>query len=285
MNYIKIKFTPENPGSGFFSNYLGVISTIIVATRNYQNLIPYIDVSNTWFNPTFDFDTSVCEDPTINPWDWWFENPKLNPSDILHEMSIDYGPISHVPTNFKNNINLDLGRKLASQFCPIHTNILEEIQTLYEKHFLGKTTLGIMARGTEMLQFHLNYPKVKSNTWATIISEYLQKYPNIDNIFVVTDDNEILENILEFYPDIVYFKDFFRKTTQPDHLIGQYRHKPWWLTPLDGDILTHRKKLGKECIIQSTLLSKCPHVIGAHSGVTNGAYFFNNTPFTQFTVI
>ena len=131
MSYLKIKFTPENPGAGFFSNYLGVISTII-ATRNHQNLIPYIDASNTWFNPTFNFDTSICEDPTINPWDWWFENPKLNSNDILgmYEASINYEPLTHTPTVFKENVNLDLGKKLASQFCPIYTDILEEIQTL-----------------------------------------------------------------------------------------------------------------------------------------------------------
>ena len=282
MNYGRIHFEGA-PSSGFFSNYFGVMSTMLDLHYNHK-LFPYVDSSNTWWNPTFNFETLIAEDLNINPWNWWFQQDKSFNIKECPNVKVNYSNISHIPNQFHQNSLLSHAREMDLKYCKLQPYITLEINTLFERYFVNKNILGVMARGTEMLKFHKEYPKVDSNVWGHIIKNFLNDHPDIDNIFLVTDDNEILNNILEVAPQAIYLKDFFRKTTQTDHEINN-KYKPGWLTSPSTNDLNHRKRLGEECIIQAKLLSKCQSFLGTYSGFTNAAQFFNHAGFKDFYIV
>ena len=173
-NYGRIHFE-ESPSSGFFSNYFGVISTMLDCHFKY-NLFPYVDTSTTWWNPTFNFETLTPEDLSINPWDWWFKQEK--PLNIDSNVKINYSNISHVPNQFHSNPSLPHARAIDLEYCKLQPHIINKINSLEKKYFSNKNILGVMARGTEMLKFHKEYPKVTSNTWGDIIKDFLDNQPH-----------------------------------------------------------------------------------------------------------
>lgn len=279
-NYGIIKFTNPGDSGGFFSNYFSALSTSAVCLNN--NLIPYVDASNTWFNPTCDFENNNVKDSNINPWNWWFKQSLYSPKDI-YEIEIFREYISHNPLIFNSQSNLDYFRNIAENHFKIQNHIFEEENLLYEMYFRNKTTLVILARGTEILLYHPEYPKVKLQSWPEIIEIYLKDNPYINNIFLVSDDNEIIDTILSKFPYTFYLKNFFRKTNQSKEMIDN-NHKPWWLiSPTNNP--NHRKRLGEECLIQAKLLSRCEYFIGTCSGISNAVQFFNNNKFIKSNII
>lgn len=275
-----IRFTNPRNSGGFFSNYFSALSSSERCMRN--NLIPYVDATNTWFNPTCNFEQDTVDDFTINPWNWWFKQ-SLDKEGLLYEMGIDREPIVHNPLTFNTQTNLDYFRGISDTYFQIQDHILEEEEIFYRKYLENRINLAILARGTEMLLYHPEYPKVKLQDWSNIVEMYLKENPNIDNIFLVSDDNEIIDTITNKFPDTVYLRNFFRKTTQSSELIKD-RYMPWWLNSPIGDP-NHRRRLGEECLIQARLLSRCQYFLGTCSGISNAVQFFNSNNFIKSSII
>lgn len=279
-DYGVIRFNNPGDSGGFFSNYFSILSTLVICLKN--ELIPYIDASNTWFNPTCNFEQNNVQNSDINPWDWWFEQSLESVNDA-YEIEIFRDFISHNPLTFNTQLYLNHFRNLANNYLKIQNYIIEEENLLHEKYLKNKTTLGILARGTEMLLYHPEYPKVKLQSWPEIIEVYLNKNPNINNIFLVSDDNEIIDAIVSKFPETIYLKHFFRKTNQSKEMIDN-KFMPWWLISPTNDP-NHRKRLGEECLIQAKLLSRCEYFLGTCSGVSNAVQFFNNNKFIKSNII
>ena len=273
-NYGRITFPRPSDSGGFFSNYFSVVSTIGVC--RIKELMPYVDSTNTWFNPTCDFENDRVLDSSINPWDWWFIQNKEE-SATYTDLDLDRSGIPHVPKFFIAVPVMGIYKALAKEFCKIQPHILEEEESLYKQHIEGKNTLGVLARGTEMLVHHQEYPKVMPLDWPGKIKFCLEQNPDIDSIFLVSDDKRIIESVVEAYPQTRYLEHFFRSTNQTEEELSN-KIKPWWLSSTD-DLLTHRKRVGEESLIQTRLLSRCPYFIGSHSGMFNAVNFFNETPF------
>lgn len=273
-SYGRISFSRPSDSGGFFSNYFSVLSTMGVCIL--KKTIPYVDSTNTWFNPTCDFKNDTVTDPSINPWDWWFIQNKEEGKEIV-EIGLDRGGISHNPKEFVNHPNIPIFREMAKDFCKIQPHILDEEIMWYEKYLEGKNTLGILARGTEMLVNHLEYPKASAEAWPQIIKYCLEQNPDINNIFLVTDDKRILESVLNTYPETKYLENFFRSSNQTEEELAD-KHSPWWLFSPTNDP-NHRKRVGEEALIQTRLLSKCNYFVGSYSGMSNAVNFFREVPF------
>jgi hypothetical protein len=241
-----------------------------------KNLTPYVDTTNTWFNPTCDFKNNLVTDSSINPWEWWFVQEKQEGIPV-EEVGLDRSGITHNPKDFSKHPNTPIFRGIAKEFCKIQPHILGEEETLYKEHIEGKTTLGILARGTEMLLHHPEYPKAPVQAWPEIIKFCLDQNPDIDNIFLVSDDKRIIESVLNAYPETKYLKNFFRSTDQTEEELAD-KYSPWWLFSPSGDP-NHRKRVGEESLIQTRLLSRCSHFVGSYSGMSNAVNFFRENPF------
>lgn len=273
-----IKFNSIADSAGFFSNYFSVLSTMRDCLQ--RDLIPYVDASNTWFNPTCDFKNNIVTDSTINPWNWWFDQSIDGPS---YDVPLNRAYINHKPSHFADQPGLAAFREIADKHCKIKKHILDEESKLHKEHLQDKKSLGILARGTEMLIHHPEYPKVQLETWPQIVEAYLNNFSDIDTIFVVSDDSQIINTIQAASTKVVYLKDFFRRTTQPDEAVAN-KHQPWWLTSPTGDP-NHRRRLGEECLIQAKLLARCDYFLGTFSGVSNAALFFNDNKYKQSHLI
>lgn len=273
-SYGRVSFSRPSESGGFFSNYFSVLSTIGVCT--IKELVPYVDTTNTWFNPTCDFKNDTVLDSSINPWDWWFVQHKEEGRDVI-EIDLDRRGITHDPKLFPSHPNITIFRDLAKDFCIIQPHILDEEILLYEEHIENRTTLGILARGTEMLVNHLEYPKAQAEVWPEVIKFCLDENPGIDNIFLVSDDKRIVDSILNAYPKTRYLENFFRSSNQTEEELAD-KVSPWWLFSPDNDP-NHRKRIGEEALIQTRLLSKCTHFVGSHSGMSNAVNFFREVPF------
>jgi hypothetical protein len=279
--YGYIEFTDFSQGSGFYSNYFSVLSTIQDCTT--KKLKPYVDASNTWFNPTYNVKDNTVSDLSINPWDWWFIQNKKEDITSSVKVGINRQHINHRPDFFVFSKSKSRFKALAKEFCAIKSYILEEEELLYKQYIENKNTLGILARGTEMLIHHPEYPKVITSSWPEIIKLCLSQNPDIDNIFLVSEDKEILKSIVNAYPETKYLEHFFRSTTQTR---AELSHKgaPWWLSSPNGNP-NHRKRLGEESLIQIRLLSRCNYFLGSHSGMFNAVNFFNEIPFKEIYLI
>lgn len=279
INYGLIGFRCPSESSGFYSNYFSILSTVNEVL--HQKLTPLINTTNTWFNPTCDFKEDAVTDSSINPWDWWFEQDveegKITPIGIKRKF------IFHNPSQFLVHTDLPSFRSLADKHCKIRSHILQEEDELYKWYLKGKTTLGILARGTEMLQHHKEYPKIGPKDWPGVVKFCLEQHPDVDNLFLVSDDVEIIESIVIAFPQVRFLPHYFRSSVQ-DKKSFQSAIEPWWLHSPDGNP-NHRKRLGEECLIQARLLGRCQYFIGAHSGVTNAAHFFNKEPFRRSYLI
>lgn len=278
--YGLIKFNRPSDSGGFFSNYFSALSSSGVCIA--EGIIPYIDCTETWFNPTCNFEEDTVSDTTINPWNWWFKQ-SIEPGSIVYGIPLDRTPINHNPLTFSTQHSIDYFRAIAKDYFIVRDNILEEVEFFYKKYLENRINLAILARGTEMLVYHPEYPKVQLHSWADIIEKYLVDNPDIDNIFLVSDDSDIVNVIVEKFPDTVYLKHFFRKTTQSKEEI-ENKNKPWWLFSPTGDS-NHRKRLGEESLIQALLLSRCQYFLGTCSGISNAVQFFNSNNFIKSTII
>lgn len=277
MKRCKIKF--DNTSAGFSSDYLTIVSSMVIALN--QGYLPFIDSSNTWFNPTYDFPNKKVQDVNINPWDWWFDQSTEGIDENTPSFWIDRGVLRHNPINFMNQPTIDLCMETSQEHIKIKKYILDKIDRFYDENLKNKTSLGIVARGTEMLNAHPEYPKIQAEQWPHIIKEYIQNHP-IDVIFLVCDDNKILNSILNSFDNVIYLKDMFRQTTQSQQEINKTHNDEggvWWLTPLKGNILDHRKRLGEESLIATQLASRCDYFLGSCSGLSNLSQFFNNKKF------
>jgi hypothetical protein len=273
-SYGRISFLAPSKSAGFFSNYFSVLSTMMVCLN--KKFKPYVDASNTWFNPSCDFDNDFVADKDINPWDWWFAQD-ARPSSV-QEVGMDRSMLTHDPLAFIKVQNLDAFRDIASEYCKIQPHILEEEEALYQAHIAGKKTLGILARGTENLIYHPKYPKVHADSWPDIIRSFLNKNQDIENIFLVSDDIRIISTITSSVPKVAYLNSFFRSSNQEEREFYN-QTKPWWLSSPTSSDLDHRKRLGEECLIQTRLLARCDYFIGCYSGMNSAVHFFNGGKF------
>lgn len=273
-NYGRIFFSRPSNSSGFFSNYFSALSTMEDCIE--KKLIPYVDSTNTWFNPTCDFEKDLVLDSTINPWNWWFVQ-EVEEGATFVDVELNRGALPQIPSVFIKHSAVPKFKEISKDHCKIQPHILEEKEQLYNEYLAGKNTLGILARGTEMLAHHKEYPKVLVEEWAKLINFCLNRHPDIDNIFLVSDDWRIVKSILKAYPETKYLKHFFRSTDQTEDKFLN-KNQPWWLESPTGDI-NHRRRLGEECLIQTRLLARCNYYLGCYSGMNNAVNFFVETPF------
>ena len=284
MNKNNAIITFPQASAGFSSDYLTVASSIVYCLD--RGTRPYVDTSNTWFNPTYDFEQKRSTDLSINPWNWWFDQTELDPTKINLEIGYSRDLIGHNPKLFMKQPNILLYAEVIDSYVKVKQPILDKIENYYNENLKGKNVLGIVARGTENLTYHPEYSKVYANQWPDKIAEYLDAFPEIDTLFLgICDDNEILDSILTRYPNTIYIKDMFRKTIQTQEDVLGNPNKMWWVTPLEGTVYDHRKRLGEEALMATKLIAKCDHFLGACSGLSNISQFFNKGQFVNATVI
>jgi hypothetical protein len=142
----------------------------------------------------------------------------------------------------------------------VKSNILEKVNSFYEKHFSGNV-LGVHVRGTDK---KLEYPHkaLPMSAYITETQRYLAAHPD-SKIYVASDNNEIIREMMLTFGQK-------RMIVHPSVRMGRYfSPDPICLTSATGP------KHGEECLIETLLLAKTAHVICTDSNVAASALFMN----------
>lgn len=272
--------TTPNVGGGFFTNYFYMLGFIRDADE--MNLKPYVNLNNTAFIEDFNpydknghlyseetYRNYLPKDPP-NTWEWWFEQEALKNDDI----------IINIPNNYSFNQNTKLWkrpdipyfRKIADKYIHIRQHILNQIDEYYDLFLKNHIILGVMARGCEMNLTHPEYGNQTIETYIQGTTNILKDHPEIDLIFLVTEDSNYIPIFLNKFPNTQYLKNVFRRTTETIEYMNQYKFWP----NLNSSRKNHRRLLGEECLVQALLLSKCDYLLVKQCGTSSAAIFYSN---------
>jgi hypothetical protein len=259
-----VKF--ETQGGGFFSNFFYVMSMLIDCHQ--RGLQPYVDLGRTSFvegyNPYFD---PIPVNPD-NPWDNWFDQEQPTIDDILEPVEFSTAKFAHDIHLWKRE-DLPHARMVADKYVHIKQNILDQTENHYNRLLLGKTTLGVMARGCEFNTYHPEFGKQTIESWVSAIRNILRTHPEINNIFLVTEDSSYIPILSKEFTNVVYL-DVFRRTKETMNFMI---NTPLWPS-MNSPRANHCKLLGEECLMQALLLGRCDYMLVKQCGTSSGAIFY-----------
>lgn len=253
MNY-KLKFVKISPqhefaGVGFAGN---IFITLNALTHTTINDKMYVDMeSNECVCTENDFNTFN----TKNCWEYYFDQIEKNSlSDVVEFDSLISANINYEDRNmfmYPENF-VDLKNKFYNSF-KLKTHLKSLINEFYEKNIKDKVTLGVQIRLTDMKHYHNVSP---THSYIERIKTILKEKPEIEQIFLATDDGKIIGDVInQLDRPVLYYKDMFRADDKNLHL-----------HPYDRFISereNHRYVLGVECIQEIFTLSKCDYMLKA----------------------
>jgi len=260
-------------GAGFFSNYHIVLTTIMWCIEEFK-IKPYVNLNHTaWvenYNPYLDYSPLN----PVNTWNWWFDQEIPTERDKV----IPLLPLSNPNTFFSHTEqfwkrkDIPYARSIVDKYIHIKSHILKQVDEYYEKYFKNHVVLGIMARGGEIFHHHPQYGNQTIETWIEYTRNIKKEHPEIDTIFLVTEDSNYIPIYLNEFPDTLYLKDVFRRTKEKLEYMIEFTLWPCIAKPREN----HCQLLGDECLTQALLLSKCDYLLVKHCNTTNIAILCAN---------
>jgi hypothetical protein len=260
-------------GYGFFSNYRICLEQLILHYESGGIEIPYINWGKTtWvegFNP---FESEVCNS-NENPFNWWFDQQIPDLSDNIKYCRSSPRPdiIDHAQHYFNKPNELNRQQLVDKLYIKPKVHIINEINRIYEKEFIGHVVLGVMARGSEYNFRHPMYGIFEIKDYIKEIEKTLKKYPEITKIFIVSEESEYVDEIAKAFPNSYYMPDAFRRTDETMEYVN--RVHCWCNVSTKRE--NHCQKLGEEVIIQTKLLGKSNYLFGRFCGILAGAVLWN----------
>jgi hypothetical protein len=249
LEFVKIGNEFKFAGVGFAGNIFIVLNAL---THIPENSKLFVDMEKnecvcTEKNTTI-FNTNNC-------WEYYFDQIKINNSeeyiilDSLIPANIHYENRSMFlyPKNFNHIKN-----KFYNSF-QLKKELKDLLDIYYNEKIKDKVTLGVQIRLTDMKHHH-NVSSV--DLYITKIKEILNERPEIQQIFLATDDNRVFSNVKSNISiPVIWYEDMFRADNSNPHLNPYDRYNS------DRDL--HKYKLGVECIQEIFTLAKCDYLLKA----------------------
>jgi hypothetical protein len=206
-----------------------------------------------------------------NPWEYYFEpvsHLTYEKGDVENIFSYTLDSYNIVGTFLLQRGRFDKERrftvkKLIDKYIKVKPNILEKVNSFYEKKLRGKTTIGIHLRGTDRLH--------EEGLYAAILDAAEQAASTAAGdvqFFVATDQESLLDLAKEILKrPIVYCDSHRSRDASPVHL------------PKEGH-KTAGAILGEEALIEALLLSKCNFLVHSFSSLPIAVLTLNpNLPY------
>lgn len=267
MDYRLVKV--DSYGSGFFGNFLTILSNII--GYEHTNEYPYVNINKSVWANGYDprYDSSPPENAD-NPWDWWFDQPIPGENDRIIEYPFVGNTYFQAGTRVWGRPDVPNARLVANKYIKIKQHILDRVEDFYNKNLKGEVVLGVMARGAEMGICHPEYGNQNIMDWISNTKNILSEHPEITKIFLVTEESSYVEEFLKEFDNVVYMDDVYRRTTESLEEIVNFSLLYCLVTPRED----HKRLLGEECLIQAKLLSKSDYLLVKQCGTSSAAIFF-----------
>jgi hypothetical protein len=249
LTFVKISNEHQFAGVGFAGN---IFITLNALTHTSLNDKLYVDMETNECvcteKGTIMFDTNNC-------WEYYFEQTKIEPNepvtnfDSLISANIQYEnrDMFMYPNNF-----VELKEKFYNSF-KLKTYLKELLDNYYDKNIKSKVTLGVQVRLTDMKHYHNVSPVEK---YIEKINQILNERPEIEQIFLATDDSLVIKQIQDNIKiPVIYYVDMFRANEENPHLHPYDR----FVGPREN----HKYQLGVECIQEIFTLAKCDYLLKA----------------------
>jgi hypothetical protein len=191
---------------------------------------------------------------TKNCWEYYFDQYNVKDNFTILN-SLQTGGLSYNDNHMFMNPNnfIELKNKFYASF-KLKKDILETTNDFYEKKIKDKITLGVQIRLTDM-KHHLHVYGL--DTYISKINEILIDNPNIEQIFVATDDNVVIDGLKSNLKiPIIYYENMFRADKDNLHLNPYDRY--------NSTRPRHMYMLGLECLYEILALTKCDYFLKAH---------------------
>jgi hypothetical protein len=248
LQFVKISPSHEFAGVGFAGN---IFITL--------NALTHISNDDTLF---VDMETHECvctEDEIIhntkNSWEYYFDQTIISDDEPVNYMNSLISANIHYenrdvfmyPQNF-----IELKTKFFNSF-QLKPYLVKLLDDYYTENIKGKVTLGMQVRLTDMKHYHNVSPV---SAYIERVKTILKDRPEIEQIFLATDDGTIIETIRKSLDiPVICYEDMFRADVNNPHIHPYDRFK--------ADRELHRYKLGIECIQEIFTLAKCDYLFKA----------------------
>jgi hypothetical protein len=252
LEFVKIAPSHEVAGVGFAGNIF-IIMSALFHLKNEEDRM-YVDMET---HDCVCTEKDVVLHDTMNSWEYYFNQITLKDEEPIVHMDIFQGrgdltynnrDVYLTPDNF-----IELRKKFYKNFeIKDYINVL--VDEFYNSKIKGKNTLGIQVRLTDYTHGGHNFPPIEK--YINRIKEILIESPEIEQIFVATDDGKVIPVLEETFDiPIIYWDDMFRADDKNLHLDPHDR--------LHDDRELHRYNLGIECMKEIFILTKCDHLLMA----------------------
>ncbi len=249
LEFVKISNEHLFAGVGFGGNIFIVLNSL---TNISDDDLLVVDMET---------NECVCTQPdlkdynTNNCWEYYFDQPTIksdepfNRTNSLVSGKIGYGHGDSFlyPENF-----IELKNKFYKSF-QLKQYIVDLLDDFYNQNLKNKITLGVQVRLTDMKKHH---GVSGLNSYTKRINEILEIHPEIEQVFLSTDDNEAI-NILKqsLNKKVVYYEDMFRADNSNPHTDPYDRY--------NSDREYHKYNLALEGILEIFTLTKCDYMLKA----------------------
>ncbi len=276
-------------GAGFFSNYFWVMGHVAFAEK--MGYIPVVDMEN---YPTL-YSEGEPVDGTNNAWNYYFENiGNVGLDEVYASGRYVVGKDKYL-TKYAEKYSMFPYRypseRMIAYYAPIikkNLRIKESLVNEYKREWIEKTSgsnniLGIHIRGTDMKN-NLGHPMpAPVSEYIRRTHEMLEKHPDINRIFLATDENEIkeaYEQEFEGSAATLFMNEAFR-AWDDGHVKKTGLHE----MKLDNPRPHHKYLLGKEVLRDAWFLSRCQYLLCGHSNITNVAILWNEGKYNEVVCV
>ena len=262
----------SQPAQGLLTLYKHIASHIIYAYE--KGYIPIVDCKH--YDNQYFKDNKTYKD---NSWEYFFQQPddyNLDSLDEFDEIIIsdncDWVGDKYIiyPKSFigGKEQNLSDYDKDYFKYLKFKLDLKEKFELAYNEKLQNKVTLGVLCRGTDYVKMRPEGHPVQPTAEEMIVKtkEILKKNPEIEQIYLATEDASVSQKFYECFGDLIVRND-------------QYLYKQE-----DVDILAyvktnrenHSYNTGVEYLTSLYLLSKCKYFIAGKNNGTLGVYLLSN---------
>jgi hypothetical protein len=229
---------------GFFSLFVQVAYGISFARKN--GLPFYVDFGNT----NYPYTTKTGITGENNFWNYYFSQKRVEPNQTkVFNLKYETYPIRVWDKGYISRVH----HQAISQL-KLSDQMMHEVRQI-QNNLSSQNVLGVHIRKTD---HSLEVKPATDKKYFKLIDKKLKRF---DQLFVATDDLEMLETLKSKYPDKISYNSFLRSSgTIPLHMNPQFT---------DGYLL------GKEALLDCYSLAGCKNVLLSPSNLSYAALLLN----------
>ena len=264
LTFEKIEKTNLIAGVGTAGN-IWIVLNALYSQNNHLDSRLFVDMEK---NKTINSESYKIFE-TMNSWEYYFEQIDRPILNFIQLDSVKIDSVLHYEKRYTHSSRVSLKlKKLFWDNFSLRPEIKFEIDDFLKENFQNKITLGAQIRLTDMTNT-ANHNVKKFEDYVIKIKSILSKNPKIQQVFLATDDETVIEKLRESIDiPLISQKNIYRATNHKKDLNPYDRYE--YSRP------DHRYLLGKEVIIDIFLLSNCDYILKADvSCVSQLAVFFS----------